>query len=120
MLGNDALKIKQDDGFYKTFNFDTLSNATPSALGTYTPNSRPDGGRVNHHFCSRCGVDVLMTEKLDVMPQPFINVNVLAIDLEKAGLDLKAMTDPKNMTYVEGRNDTWERRRGEPFAQGLW
>jgi len=121
-LDDDAFKIKQDDGTYAVLNFNTVSTACPSALRTYTPSSGSSSriGQVNQHFCAFCGVEVLMTENLSAWPKIFVNVNVLTVDLAKVGLDLKTIAKPEKITYWEGRNDTWEKRKGEPYEQGLW
>lgn len=47
-----------------------------------------------------------------------INVNVL--DLQDAGIDIKDITRPEKMGYIEGLGNTFEQRKGEPWPHGLW
>lgn len=120
MLGNNDIKLQQKDGSEKTINYDNVAHEAPPELATYSPGKRTDGGKVNMHFCNKCGVDLFYTESIPVMPENFVNVNLMALNLKSLGVDYKDVTRPDVSTYSSGLNDSWERRKGEPYDNGSW
>ena len=46
-----------------------------------------------------------------------MSADVLCFDLKK---DVKDVAHPSKMTYTDGREETWARRKGEPWAGGVW
>lgn len=122
MLGNDDLKLRLEDSIEQPFNFKIANESTlgTSKLATYVPGIRKDGGKVNIHRCGNCGQDLFMTERIPAMGGDHINVNITALDLSGTGTTLKNLTDPKDLTYVNGANDSWQTRVGEPYSDGCW
>jgi len=120
MLGNNDIKLRQSDSTEKVINYDNVKAEAPPELATYVAGIRKDGGKVNMHFCNKCGVDLFYTESIPVMPENFVNVNLMALDLESLGMDYKDVTHPEVSTYVSGLDDSWERRIGEPYRNGSW
>lgn len=120
MLGNNDIKLRQSDGAEKVINYDNVKTEAPPELATYIAGIRKDGGKVNMHFCNKCGADLFYTESIPAMPENFINVNLMALDLKSIGIDYKDVTHPEVSTYVSGLDDSWNRRKGEPFDNGSW
>lgn len=120
MLGNNDIKLRTKDGSEKILNYDNVAEEAPPELGTYAPGIRTDGGKVNMHFCKQSGADLFYSESIPVMPENFVNVNLMALDLKSLGVDYKDVTHPEVSTYVNGLNDSWDRRKGEPFENGSW
>lgn len=120
MLGNNDITLSLSDGSQKVINYSNVQTEAPPELATYVAGLRKDGGKVNMHFCSKCGVDLFYTESIPGMPENFVNVNLMALDLSPLSLSYKDVTHPEVSTYVNGLDDSWERREGEPFENGSW
>jgi hypothetical protein len=119
-LGNNDIKMRQSDGSEKVINYDNVGTEGPAELATYVGGKRKDDGKVNMHFCKKCGVDLFYTESIPAMPENFVNINLMALDLTSLGVDYKDLTRPAISTYVSGLDDSWERRKGEPYKNGSW
>lgn len=120
MLGNNDIKLVHSDGSETIINYDNVITEAPAELATYVAGIRKDGGKVNMHFCNKCGVDLFYTESIPVMPENFVNVNLMALDLSPLGVSFKDVTHPDLSIYVSGKDDSWERRKGEPYEGGSW
>ncbi|KAK6522570.1 hypothetical protein TWF281_002009 [Arthrobotrys megalospora] len=74
-----------------------------------------------HFFCKTCSINVFI---IGDIPHHNIgeiaSVNILALDLKGLGKDLKDITKPEKMRYVNGLEGTFVSSIGEPFANGLW
>ena len=76
-------------------------------------------GRCLHGFCSNCAARLFVAGDSEGMGK-YTLVNVRCLDgLEKEGLELKELTNPKNLAYFDGR-DTMQIGLGEPEHASHW
>lgn len=120
MVGNNDIKLRLKDGSEKVINFDNVKTEAPPQLSTYVGGCRTDGGQANMHFCNICGADLFYSESIPAMPENFNNVNLLTLDVSSLGVDYKDLSNPEISTYVNGLDNSWNKRKGEPFENGLW
>jgi len=48
------------------------------------------------------------------------SVNVNTVDWSAAGLELKNITNPKNMQYCCGLDNSFKMQDGQPWEKGFW
>lgn len=112
MEDGNLLLIKSD-GTSTPLHIDTDRTEFPSGLTAYQPH------RAQHLFCNKCGIHVFSFS--DVPDYGiYIGVNLLCLDLEKIGKDIKDVAEPSKVTYANGKSDTWSQRKGEPWPGGVW
>ena len=74
-----------------------------------------------HYFCKICSCNLFIVGNI-VEPKigEFLSLNTVSLDLKSVGKDLKKLSNPKGLTYVNGLNDTFVSSAGEPHAHGSW
>jgi len=125
--GPDAVSLVLPDSSEKTINYSNSADASlwPSELGCYSPSLfrgdvEPGKEFARYHFCKICGCQLFSIGNLEVMGGPWSAINLMALDLKSAGLDLKELTKPDGLRYCDGASGKFGIQVGEPWDGGQW
>ncbi|GLB39981.1 hypothetical protein LshimejAT787_0704910 [Lyophyllum shimeji] len=118
--GRVGVPVKDGDLFVVKSDGSQFPLHIDSDRSEFPPGQSVYGRRhTQHHFCNKCGIHVFSVSDVPSFGI-YIGVNVLCLDLKKIGVDIKDVSHPSKVTYCDGRSDTWERRKGEPWPGGAW
>ncbi|KAH8831802.1 hypothetical protein DL96DRAFT_1812595 [Flagelloscypha sp. PMI_526] len=117
----DVLILKGDQQIPLTL--ENVASFKEDGLTSYIPipeRFKPGEHEVHHCFCSKCGNSTFSVLNVADYGGKSISISARLVDFGAIGKDIKDVTDPKRVTYLDGLTDKWGMQKGEPWAGGAW
>ncbi|KAH8831800.1 hypothetical protein DL96DRAFT_1678135 [Flagelloscypha sp. PMI_526] len=117
----DVVIIRGDEQI--PFSLDNVAEFKEDGLSTYMPipeRFKPGEHELHHCFCSKCGNSAFTVLNIKAHGGKSVLVSVRLLDFKAIGKDIKDLTDPKKMTYLDALNDRVAFQKGEPWSGGTW
>ncbi|KAH8792751.1 hypothetical protein DL96DRAFT_1569433 [Flagelloscypha sp. PMI_526] len=119
----DVLLLKGDEQI--PLNVMNVTTFEENGLRTYMP--YPERFKAGSHEVGLSSLLQLVysylkssVQNVDVYGGESISVSARLLDFGAIGKDLKDLTDPKKMAYVDGLTDKFGMQKGEPWSGGAW
>ncbi|KAH8831807.1 hypothetical protein DL96DRAFT_1589079 [Flagelloscypha sp. PMI_526] len=117
----DVLMLKGDEQI--PLNLENLASFKEDGLSSYVANParyKPGQHEVHHCFCSKCGNSTFSVLNVESFGGRSISLSARLLDFNAIGKDIKDITEPKKVTYVDGLTDKFGMQKGEPWSGGAW
>ncbi|KAH8831822.1 hypothetical protein DL96DRAFT_848593 [Flagelloscypha sp. PMI_526] len=117
----DVLFLKGEEQI--PLSLENVASFKEHGLSTYTPtyeSPKPGVSEVVHCFCSTCGNSAFTLVNVEAYGGKSTTISARLLDFKAIGKDIKELTDPKTMTYLDGITNHWTMQKGEPYAGGAW